>query len=46
MTREQILQEPELLEFDEERIKQQMRLGKLRLIRELQTFWFKKLQEL
>ncbi|MCE7926176.1 MAG: hypothetical protein DYG98_24280 [Haliscomenobacteraceae bacterium CHB4] len=69
MTREQILQEIELLDFDEERIKQQMRwyatfpelvpggkkatdqfinegLEKLRLIKELRLFWYKKLQEI
>lgn len=69
MTREQILQELELLEFEEERIKQQIRwhatfpdlvpggkkaadrfvndgLKKLQLIKELRTFWYKKLQEL
>ncbi|MDO8365293.1 MAG: hypothetical protein Q7T20_00760 [Saprospiraceae bacterium] len=69
MTREQILLEISLLEFEEEKIKQQMRwhatfpefvpggkraandfinegLDKLRDIKELQDFWYKKLQEL
>lgn len=68
MTREQILHELELLDFDEERIKQQMRwhatfpelvpggkktadrfidkgLENLRVIKELRSFWYKKLQE-
>ncbi len=69
MTREQILQELKLLEFEEEKTKQQLRwhatfpeyvpggkraanefinegLDKLRDIKELQDFWYKKLQEL